>query len=311
MNGFDKIAPYLSDPLVLSGFAIFLFFSFCRALLERGIIPQLTRTHGYNVVKAILLYGFLIGLAVLLLGFALKYRELSHAEQSKAVSMLRSEYRVNRQVLSDLTRNLESMINAFDGVARSLRTQKIPVLATLFPEANLRKDLDQPPPRLLAIAAIQEIAAHRLHQDQLELDKANRAGKAIVGTIDRTRVTISSLADADHRRYVFRDEAYRSQLPILRRVDLVDLTTIEQDYAELTRIRNSYDAVVRHLLEYFSVVERMFAPDDIEVDEASLTRILTAERMAISTLMTFTPDLVDSAKRVEASGARLGATDQR
>ncbi|WP_288380315.1 hypothetical protein, partial [uncultured Massilia sp.] len=104
---------------------------------------------------------------------------------------------------------------------------------------------------------------------------------------------------------------YRSQLPILRRVDLVDLTTIEQDYAELTRIRNSYDAVVRHLLEYFSVVERMFAPDDIEVDEASLTRILTAERMAISTLMTFTPDLVDSAKRVEASGARLGATDQR
>jgi hypothetical protein len=310
VTSFQHIAPYLKDPLVLAGFAIFLFFSFCRHLVKRGIIPQLNKTHGYKVVQAILLYGFLIGLVVLGLGFGLKYRELSREEQSRAVSMLATEFEINRVTVSELARNLESMLGAYDAVARGLRSKRIPVLATLFPENNLRQSLDDPTPAALANQAIAEIAARRLHDNKQELAKADAVGKAIVATIKRTRVTLDSLADAGQRRYSFRDEAYRTQLPILRKIDIANLTAIEADYADLTRVRNSYDAVVVHLLEYLSVVEAFFAPANIEVTEQSLTRVLAAERMAISTLMAFTPDLLASGKRLDQHFQQIRA-DQR
>jgi len=78
---FSKMAPYLKDPLILIGFFLFLSFSFARFIIKRGIVPQLPRTLGYKILKSILLYGFIIGLLIVLLGFALKYKELSKEEQ--------------------------------------------------------------------------------------------------------------------------------------------------------------------------------------------------------------------------------------
>jgi hypothetical protein len=138
-----------------------------------------------------------------------------------------------------------------------------------------------------------------LDKNAAELARADAAGKAIVATIQQTRVTLQSLADPGHKRYVFRDEAYQAQAPILRRIGVLDLTDIQAEYDALQRIRNSYDAVVLHIQEYLDSVEALLGPADADVNAATLTKTLSAERMALVTLAAFTPDLVSATERLE------------
>ena len=70
MLAFDKIAPFLTNSLVLAGFAIFLFFGVLRSLLKSKVIPQLSQTHGGRIIGAFLKYGFVLALLVIVLGFA-------------------------------------------------------------------------------------------------------------------------------------------------------------------------------------------------------------------------------------------------
>lgn len=83
IGDFAKIAPYLHDPLVLIGFFLFLAFLFARYLLKQRIIPPLPRTLGFRVLQTILLYGFIIGLLLITLGFLLRFQELRSAERLK------------------------------------------------------------------------------------------------------------------------------------------------------------------------------------------------------------------------------------
>src|SRR5690348_3570407 len=107
---FGKIAPYMQDPLVLIGFVILLGSSFAKAIVRAGIIPQLNRSLGYKVLQRILLYGFIVALTLIILGFGLKYRELSHKEQTAAVKMLRQELNGNLEVLAELKANSENIV---------------------------------------------------------------------------------------------------------------------------------------------------------------------------------------------------------
>jgi len=79
LAAFGKIAPYLTQPLVLVGFVLLLFFGIHRTLLKAGIIPPLTARTGGKVVQLLLRYGFVIALVVILSGFGLQlfktYRE--------------------------------------------------------------------------------------------------------------------------------------------------------------------------------------------------------------------------------------------
>lgn len=78
---FSKIAPYLSHPLVLVGFALFALFGLFRALLRARIVPQVSQRTGGLVVRALLRYGFWISLIVILLGFGLAFYQ-THIEHS-------------------------------------------------------------------------------------------------------------------------------------------------------------------------------------------------------------------------------------
>lgn len=73
---FVRIAPYLKDPLVLMGFFLFIAFLFSRYLVKKGIIQPLPRTLGYRILRSILLYGFILGLFIIVLGYVLKRQEL-------------------------------------------------------------------------------------------------------------------------------------------------------------------------------------------------------------------------------------------
>ncbi len=70
LKGFARIAPYLSDPLVLVGFAVLLLFVLFRSLIGSGLIPVLGQEAGGQVVKSILDYGFYVVALVIVLGFA-------------------------------------------------------------------------------------------------------------------------------------------------------------------------------------------------------------------------------------------------
>jgi len=56
LAAFGKIAPYLTQPLVLVGFVLLLSFGIHRTLLKAGIIPPLTARTGGKVVQLLLRY---------------------------------------------------------------------------------------------------------------------------------------------------------------------------------------------------------------------------------------------------------------
>lgn len=73
--GFKEVAPYLTHPLVLVGFILFVFFGIHRTLLLAKIIPPLEPSEGSKVVQLLLRYGFWIALVAMIIGFALTFHK--------------------------------------------------------------------------------------------------------------------------------------------------------------------------------------------------------------------------------------------
>lgn len=71
MENFKQIAPYLTNPLVLVGFVLLLFFGIHRTLLRAGIIKPLAPSAGGKAINSLLKYGFWIALVTIVLGFTL------------------------------------------------------------------------------------------------------------------------------------------------------------------------------------------------------------------------------------------------
>lgn len=297
MLEFEKVAPYLSDPLILIGFFLFLFFSFSRYLLKRGIIPPLGKAHGYRALRLILLYGFLFGLAIIGLGFGLKYRSLAEVEQRKAVALLKSEMETNAALVAQMAANLEKLVSGHEVVARALRDARFPILATLFPESNLRRELSNPTPHDIATSSLQRLRESGLSNDKRALQKTAAVGKAIVAMIERTLPTMESLGDAQRRRYILRRTAYEGNVDVLRRIEYLDLTHLPEIYADLEKVRANYEVVVANLIGYLQAVRAFFLREAI--DERSLTDVLTAERLATSMLLAYTPELVEAGQSLQ------------
>jgi hypothetical protein len=69
LSSFAKIAPYLTNPLVLAGFALFLAYGVCWALLRSGILRPIDQAEGSKIVRLIIHYGFWTAIGMALLGF--------------------------------------------------------------------------------------------------------------------------------------------------------------------------------------------------------------------------------------------------
>ncbi len=303
MVQFEKIAPYLSDPMVLIGFVVFLFFGFCRYLLKRGIIPPLKPSQGYGVLRLILLYGFLFGIAIIILGFGLRYRSLAESEQRRTVAVLTSELEANEALVGQLAANLETLVGGHEVVARALRDPRFPILAALFPETNLRKELSDPTPRELAEQGLASVERKGLAANLTDVAQMQAVGSVIVAMIERTLPTMKSLADAQGTRYVVRRTAYEGNIGVLRRIEYVDMTRLPSAYADLTKVRANYDVVVANLIAYFQAVDLFFSSGRVNV--ATLTAVLTAERLATAVLVSYTPELVDAGKELQSQIATI------
>lgn len=71
IGDFAKVAPYLTNPLVLIGFALLLFFGIHRTLIKSGILPPVSKTSSSTIVRLLLHYGFIVALLLILSGFGL------------------------------------------------------------------------------------------------------------------------------------------------------------------------------------------------------------------------------------------------
>ena len=288
------------------GFVALLLFSFFRALVRYGVIPQLTRAEGTLVVKRILLIGTILALLITVLGFGLKYREMSKADQQRVLGLLRSEFRSNSMTLGELVKNTATNLDHFLVVAQVLRHEGIPLLAMMFPTENLVPSIEEP-----SIAGLAELARDRvvdsgLLEDEQEVRRASEAARAIRGTIKRTRAAMNALMDPDGTRYPIADSVLSSHLGVLRKIEDDEMPRLNEHYSEWRTVRREYDVVNGHVQAYFDEVARFFGPDDNIVRLAELRDVLTAERFAYSVLRRYAEQIATSAEA--ASALKVGDT---
>ena len=257
--GFEKVAPYLKDPLVLVGFVLLLFFALARALIRSRLLTPIPGAKSYRLLQTVLAYGFVLGIVVVLLGFGLKYRELSEAEQRGAVDLLRREFNANVAVVESMRRNTITLLSVVQQTATSVRRPDLPALSVLFPSDNVKSGA-QPPPRELALNALTALFDRGLDKNKVEMAKGDAAAKAIHGTIERTRPTVVALSDPKHERYVISDAAWNANLPILRQVRLEGVPALQDSYASARKLRSDYDVVCASVLAYLDALHALFNP---------------------------------------------------
>ena len=68
---FSKVAPYLTNPLVLIGFVLLLFFGIHYTLIRSGILSPVSKAESGKIVRLLLNYGFIVALLLILSGFCL------------------------------------------------------------------------------------------------------------------------------------------------------------------------------------------------------------------------------------------------
>jgi hypothetical protein len=83
LGEFSKVAPYLTNPLVLIGFVLLLFFGVHRVLIKSGVLVPVSRTASGKIVRLLLHYGFVVALLLILCGFGLAYFKTKGTQPKK------------------------------------------------------------------------------------------------------------------------------------------------------------------------------------------------------------------------------------
>jgi len=297
-SGFEKIAPYLQDPLVLVGFAALLFFGLARTLFKSGLLTPVAGAKSYRLLQTVMLYGFVMGIAIIGLGFGLKYRELSQSEQRSAVSLITREFEANLAAVEALRKNTISMLEIVQQTANSLRDPAIPALAVLFPAANVSGG-NEKAPKELALDALSALFDRKLDRNKLEMSRGDSAARAIKETIDRTRPVVVSLSDPLRQRYVIREDAWNANLPILRKVSLGGVPELQDSYAATRRLRADYDVVCAAVIAYLDSLETIFDKKK-GVNLESLTSVLAQERLSVQLLSAYGDSLMSQLVKLKA-----------
>ncbi|MDU9050859.1 MAG: tetratricopeptide repeat protein [Candidatus Electrothrix sp. Rat3] len=94
ITGFDKVAPYLTNPLVLAGFVLMLAYGIHWQLMKSGLLAQATKKDSALIIRLFLRYGFWLALVLLLAGFGLvawnSYIDAEAKQLQKEVEQLRA-----------------------------------------------------------------------------------------------------------------------------------------------------------------------------------------------------------------------------
>lgn len=295
--------PYLQQPLVLVGFALLLFFGLAKVVARSRVLTPITGARSYRVLQTLLAYGFLLAVAVIALGFGLKYRELSKAEQQNAVGLLSRELEGNLATVESLRKNTITLMSMVGDVAKSLRQQDILVLKTLFPNENLDGG-NQPPAREMALKALATLLEKKLDKNKVEMARADAVAKIIRATIDRTLPTVVSLADKSRERYQIREGAWAANLPILSKVFVSGVPQLQNSYVTAQKMRSDYDVVCSGVISYLEALHGLLNKK-VGVNLDTLTALLAQERQSISLLTSYGQPMSDALVSLRAAQAAV------
>ena len=253
-------------------------------------------------------YGFVLALVVIVVGSVHKYRELSEEEQKAAVKLLAQEISGNIAVVGELQKNIENILRNTKVVRDSLRDPGIRLLSTLFPDENTNPAVQVPASLGYAREQMEFAQAEGLFEDELELNKFTQAANAISGTIGRTMQTIENLADIEGTRYRISDEAWKANLPILRKIHVVDIPAFQAIYRDMERLRANYTVSVNYAVQYLKVLQRFFSNGDIPYTPERLASVLAAERIFMTTMTEYAKIVVEKLEAIERARRRLAVS---
>ena len=99
LKHFSEIAPHLKNPLILSGFAILLFFALSMAIIRSGLIPPLKSKSGNRILNKLLFYGLIVAVMVIVFGFSYAFylEKNRHKETMAAVDSVVRDYNANQK----------------------------------------------------------------------------------------------------------------------------------------------------------------------------------------------------------------------
>ena len=295
--------PYLQQPLVLVGFALLLFFGLAKVVARSRVLTPITGAKSYRILQTLLAYGFVLAVAVIALGFGLKYRELSQAEQQNAVGLLGRELEGNLATVESLRKNTITLMSMVTEVAKSLRQPNIVVLKTLFPNENLDGG-NQLPAKEMALNALSSLLEKRLDKNRVEMARADAVAKIIRTTIDRTLPTVVSLADKSRERYKIREGAWAANLPILSKVFVSGVPQLQNSYVTAQKMRADYDVVCSGVISYLEALHSLL-DKKVGVNLDTLTALLAQERQSISLLTSYGQPMADALVSLRAAQAAV------
>lgn len=299
-SGFAEVAPYLKDPLVLSGFFVFLAFLFARLVVVR-LLPPLNQSNAVKILRLILLYGFIIGLALILLGFGLKYRELSEDEQRRAIRIINEELRSNIGLAQELEKNADNLVKNSTIIAGLLRDERFPITSGLFPVQNFREPETFAP----ADALFDDVMKSPAATAPPAPEKHAKLCGALSRTLDKTRATFESLSDTNGERYRLERKMLDGNAEILRRIDLASLDGLESAYRKLANARATYDRVTTNGRQYLDSLREFCRTGSPDQTAWSLT--LAQERLFFSVGAGYQARIGEFLIEAEAVSSRLSA----
>jgi hypothetical protein len=302
---FERVAPYLHDPLVLIGFVFFLASLTARQLLRSGLIQPLPARPGFKVLRLLLSYGFVLALVVALLGFGLKYRELSRAEQRSAVRLIVEELVANAGVLKELGKNSETLAGAATIFSNVLRDPRFQILHGLFPQENLDPASDEATLSNLYNERIQWLEASGLLRNKEEARRLTEACAAVDRSYGRIISTVRSLADESGQRYRMSRMAWDEQLRIARKITLVDVASLSTLYERMFRARATYGRIASIVPEYLENVDTFCR--ELPPTRQSLSPTLASERLTFRLLPAFKEQLASLIAETVSLASHLAA----
>ena len=295
--------PYLQQPLVLVGFVLLLFFGLAKVVARSRVLTPITGAKSYRVLQSLLAYGFVLAVAVIALGFGLKYRELSQAEQQNAVGLLSRELEGNLATVESLRKNTITLMSMVGDVAKSLRQQDIVVLKTLFPNESLDGG-NQPPAREMALNALSTLLEKKLDKNKVEMARADAVAKIIRATIDRTLPTVVSMADKLRERYQIREGAWAANLPILSKVFVSGVPKLQNSYVTAQKMRSDYGVVCSGVPSYLEALHSLL-DKKVGVNLDTLTALLAQERQSITLLTSYGQPITEALVSLRAAQAAV------
>ena len=126
LSGFGGIAPYLNDPLILAGFALFLFFLALRFVI--GKLPVVTEKVAGIALLRLASLGFVLAIVVIVFGFGVRYVEIQsdrqrlEAEHQATLEIERARAALAEQALAAARARLEREVENYTAQQEQLRT---------------------------------------------------------------------------------------------------------------------------------------------------------------------------------------------